>query len=620
MSRFTDAGQYVYHRIQTTVSTRPSLIQVTAEDGSTATAEVRDWVNDRPAPPEGDYVKDFISHYIDPTEAYDRIDALAAEFPGLAEIIELPHETNGYARTAFGMLGNGNAAASAVVLHSTAMGHEGGNDVVVEAVHPLALNHPLTVRVNGTTVTVELATNAVGVPTSTAAQVVAALNEQAAEIVSASTYRGNAGTGAVAAGTVQLSDNLDAPAGISRDPFTVRAIRIRGDRQNTHTGVFLYSQEHAREWVTPLVAVETAERLLRNYGQDPATTRLVDDLDIFIIPSINPDGSHYSFYDFNMQRRSMANHCGPANLDPARENSWGVDINRNFSAGSIHDGYSGASSSCLSDVYSGPFELSEAEAKNEVWLTEQYPNIRFSMNTHTYGDYFMWAPGAYKTPGREQLPRPDAGTDAYFYQAGENILEHVADHRGTVVTPARTGPVSDVLYSAAGNSADEHWYGKGIFGWSFECGGIGFQPAWADAHEEAMEYANGWVGILHQAREYELDATAPTSSLEPGAGTYQESVRIEFDMSEPSRIYYTLDGSTPTLDSNLLQVSGIREGAQTFLITQDTTVKWFAVDMKGNVENGYDPNATDSGGKGKKGKGKGKPKPTLYNEAFIDIV
>jgi hypothetical protein len=65
---------------------------------------------------------------------------------------------------------------------------------------------------------------------------------------------------------------------VSRSPS---AIRIGKHRKGSKTGVLAYSQEHAREWVTPLVVVETADRLLRNYRNDAATRRLVDDLDIF---------------------------------------------------------------------------------------------------------------------------------------------------------------------------------------------------------------------------------------------------------------------------------------------------------------------------------------------------
>ena len=64
--------------------------------------------------------------------------------------------------------------------------------------------------------------------------------------------------------------------------------------------MFLYCQQHAREWATPLTCLETAEQLLRNYGTDKTTRKLLDTLDIFILPSSNPDGAHYSMHNFNM--------------------------------------------------------------------------------------------------------------------------------------------------------------------------------------------------------------------------------------------------------------------------------------------------------------------------------
>ena len=121
----------------------------------------------------------------------------------------------------------------------------------------------------------------------------------------------------------------------------------------------------------------------------------------------NPDGANYSFNDFNFQRRNMVDHCavGPAR-DPVNRNRWwGVDVNRNYAVGSLFDGYFGASSNCLSDVYAGTGELSEAESRNVVALAAAHPNIKFGMNVHSYGGYFMWPPGAYAVPGRITLPR-----------------------------------------------------------------------------------------------------------------------------------------------------------------------------------------------------------------------
>ena len=269
-----------------------------------------------------------------------------------------------------------------------------------------------------------LATDGAGALTSTAAQVVAALNANpaASAILWAATYRGNAGAGIVQpSAVVHLSDFLWAPrpgdAGVDpgyqvpRVPYQQYILRICKVCDGSKTGFFVYAQEHAREWVGPLVALETANRLLKNYGTDPETTSYVDNLDIFIDPSINTDGGNYSMLQGGAsgQRRTMTRFCGPNNpaaplgdvastsFDPASRGSWGIDDNRGFSVGSLFDGYEGASSSCTSDTYAGPSELSQPEDKNEVALETTYPNIRFSMNIHTSGGYFMWSPASYKT-------------------------------------------------------------------------------------------------------------------------------------------------------------------------------------------------------------------------------
>ena len=131
--------------------------------------------------------------------------------------------------------------------------------------------------------------------------------------------------------------------------------------------MFLYCQQHAREWVTPITCVETAERLVRNYATDPTTKEYVDKLNIFILPSVNPDGGHYAFHDDSVQRKNMKNYCPitTANGGIGNRATWGVDLNRNNTVGTLFDGYDGASTSCTSEVFTGPEEASEAEIKNE---------------------------------------------------------------------------------------------------------------------------------------------------------------------------------------------------------------------------------------------------------------
>lgn len=516
MVPYVDAGAYLGHQLSTPVpaESRPRSVTITSAGGGKAEARVREWPDgERPDHESPGYQKDFISQYMPPAQLNARVKALHQRFPTLTDLIELPHLTNGYRRHAQALLGAPPGAA--VVVTSTVYGSEGGNDLAVELVTPAAPGRALQVTVNGKQITVSLATDASATPVSTAAQVVAAINATAGAGVTAATYRADAGAGVMApAPLTQLSDFLSAPADVSRKPMRVLALRIGVHRDGSRTGVLAYAQEHAREWVTPLVTIEAAERLLRNYRRDPATRRLLQRTDIFIMPTVNPDGATYSFYDFNAQRKNMTNHCPAQQADPAQRNTWGVDVNRNYAVGSLHDGYFGASANCQSGTYAGPAEHSEPESRNVIWLAQTHRNIKFAMNVHSYGGYFMWPPGAYKLDGRATLPRPTAQQEAYFLSSARTIEEAIAAERGTVTWPQQTGPVTDVLYSAAGNSADELWYDFGVFGWDFEVGGdlwnpqtrawegVGFQPPFSEGHEEAMEYASGLISLIGVAADY----------------------------------------------------------------------------------------------------------------------
>ena len=298
---------------------------------------------------------------------------------------------------------------------------------------------------------------------------------------------------------VLLSDFLTTAtnAHVQRGPFEYSVMRIGKRRDGSNVGVFLYCQQHAREWATPLTCFETAKQLLTNYAIDPRTQDLVNNLDIFILPSSNPDGAHYSMHNFASQRKNLTNQCVvggketddpfAANfwqarvpfggttpytaIDPAARTAWGVDLNRNNTVGTLFDGYIGASTSCISEVFAGPGEASEPEIQNEFWIADTFDNIKFSNNIHSFGGYFMWAPGAYLPDrGEGDLDHANIGIEKYFFAAGDQILNRIKEERNTAILPERTGPIADVLYSAAGNSADEHWYNRDVIAYSFETG------------------------------------------------------------------------------------------------------------------------------------------------------
>jgi hypothetical protein len=600
---FTELGVYLYHTETFNqgdgLDERPSRVEVTnVRTGAVVTMAVEEWLPVDESNRNDPYLTGFTGErYLDATETNAKIMALAEEFPELSEIIELPNETNGYrrkAQTLFGTLttSRNSQDPSSLYLTSRAWGHEGGNLIRAQLKDPGAASQALSVAVSGNDIVVNLATDAAGAVTTTAAQAVAAINasQAASALATASLTRGNAGAGVVkpTAAPQTLTDSLDAPAHISREPFTVRALRIGKKRDGSKLGVLAYSQEHAREWQTPLVTLETAERLLRNYAHDGETKQLLNNLDIFIVPTVNADGSHFSFYDRSGQRRNMTNHCAAHLADPVMSNNWGVDVNRNYDVGTVFDGYFGASRlqddnnrGCVGDTFAGPQPASEPESRNVMWLADTFSNIKFSMNIHSSGNYFMWSPGAYKAQGRETLPRPTLGQETFFWAASQQILSAIKEYRGLSVPVSRTGPIVDVLYSAAGNSGDRLWYRNGIYAWNFEVG-TSFQPNQEEAYAEAQEFANGLVELMGVAYRFTKDHQPPKADL------VQRDGGFGFAVSEPATVFYTTDGSDPATSATrkLYSNVGVRDtDGETVAAPAGTQVRWFAADAAGNRSN-----------------------------------
>lgn len=508
--RFSDDGEYQYHwQVPQLLPGKP--VQVTATSslgGTTRVMTPSAWPGATPPAQPSGYQKDFVAAYMTPTDIQARIKRLARQYPKLVDVINLPDRTQGYRRTAVAYLGDPNAAA--VVVESIKFGDQGMNGVQVKTVDPGAPNRPLSATYRDRVLTIKLATDGAGKTISTTDDVAAFITARYPKTFNAFVESGSAGLPMPVVAPVRLDDGLKGTE-VSKKPWTVQALRIGTVRDGSKPGVLAYSQEHAREWATPLVTLEFAERLLANYATDAATRKMVDDTDIFVIPTVNPDGANYSFNDYNFQRKNMVDHCTSANRDPRNRDRWGVDVNRNYDVGSFFDGYVGGSSNCLGETYSGTAELSEPESRNVIALASAHPNIRFAMNVHSYGGYFMWPPGAYKADGRITLPRPSIDEQKTFLDSARRIVGAIASERGTVTWPSYTGPVADVLYSAAGNSADELYYELGIDAWDFEIGndrwndttqeweGVGFQPAWDEAHAEAMEYAGGLTELVRVA-------------------------------------------------------------------------------------------------------------------------
>ena len=323
------------------------------------------------------------------------------------------------------------AAAGAVVLTAKAMGQQGGNQIRAEFRNPGAPNSPLSVTVapndiTGSDITVNLATNSTGALTSTAAQVVAAINANpaASALVTATTWAGGAGAGIVQPRPrVQLSDFLNAPPSVQRGPFQQRVLRIGKQRDGTKTGVFIFCQQHAREWVTPITCLETAERLVRNYATDPTTKAYVDNLDIFILPSVEP--GRRALLDVRLERAAQE----PGQLLPGDGDDRHAVRPQRLGRRPEPQQHDRARCSTATRARARPATARPTRARSRrqrprsatsSGSRDTFPKIKFSINIHTHGGYFMWAPGAYMA----SRPRHAAGPE---HRDREVLLRRVGD-------------------------------------------------------------------------------------------------------------------------------------------------------------------------------------------------
>ena len=86
LSALTDAGQYLYHASRFRVGDRgtpmPASIRVAAPNGDVATLAVKRWTDGSGTTSPGGFIQDFVTHYVTPREAYEKVRLLVGRVPG----------------------------------------------------------------------------------------------------------------------------------------------------------------------------------------------------------------------------------------------------------------------------------------------------------------------------------------------------------------------------------------------------------------------------------------------------------------------------------------------------------------------------------------------------------
>ena len=146
-------------------------------------------------------------------------------------------------------------------------------------------------------------------------------------------------------------------------------------------GAFFVGQHHAREHLS----VEVVLSLLHLFAEStaPNVTRLVNTRQIYIVPSLNPDGGEYDIatgsYRFWRKNRQPT------------QGIFGTDQNRNYS---YKWGCCGGSSGQPgSETYRGPSALSTPEDARMSDFMIAHPNVTTGISYHSYGDLVLYPYG-----------------------------------------------------------------------------------------------------------------------------------------------------------------------------------------------------------------------------------
>jgi Zinc carboxypeptidase/von Willebrand factor type A domain len=305
-------------------------------------------------------------------------------------------------------------------------------------------------------------------------------------------------------------------------PAPVKLFRIgTALASRSRPGMLLIAGTHAREWIPPLAALEFAEQLLRNFqpgSSDPAVqqiNRLLEGLDLLIVPACNPDGIHFSHHDDAMWRKNRRSRppTTPAGCD-------GVDNNRNYS---VYWGEPGSSPQACSDAYRGPEALSEPENRNVVALLEQFPNILTAVDCHSFGeDIFRPQP----TGGLAIPSQPVAPPDHAIYLALEAAMNAAIGS----VSPGKSYDTG-TTNNHAGTLDDYLFLAHRIFGFTLECG-QDFQPPIAEALHVVREVVAALLALATETLSLAQRFVSPVSLVQvidasdaAAAGGLGETVR-----------------------------------------------------------------------------------------------
>ena len=261
---------------------------------------------------------------------------------------------------------------------------------------------------------------------------------------------------------------------------------------------------HAREPMALMETIFYMWYLLENYGTNDEVTYLVNNLQLYFVPCINPDGYVYNETTNpnggGMWRKNRRNNGGGV---------YGVDLNRNYSYGW---GTTGTSTTTSNDTYCGPSAFSEPETQAMRWLVQNNHFIT-AFNAHTYAEDILFP----------------IGTTTAEFAPHHNWFQDESNHQ--VQYNGYTAMKSSALYPASGDS-DDYMYkvdiGVGqkdtMFVHTPEVGTAFWQPS-SEIIPTSAEMLFPNLVLAHLARVYAVTSDTDPNMIANINGNFNHSIK-----------------------------------------------------------------------------------------------
>jgi PKD repeat protein len=288
----------------------------------------------------------------------------------------------------------------------------------------------------------------------------------------------------------------------NRPIYYVRLSDNPNTDENAEPKVLYTAIHHAREPMSLMETIFYMWYLLENYGTNDEVTYLVNNLQLYFVPCINPDGYVYNQTTNpnggGMWRKNRRNNGGGV---------YGVDLNRNYSYGW---GTTGTSTNTSNDTYCGTAPFSEPETQAIRWLV-QNNDFTTAFNAHTYAEDILFPIGT---------TTAEFAMHHNYFQAETN---HMVQYNGY------TAQKSSALYPASGDS-DDYMYKVDIgvnqkdtiFAHTPEVGTAFWQPSsQIDATCKEMVFPN--LILAHIARKYVIVSDADPSTVATLSGNFNHT-------------------------------------------------------------------------------------------------